>query len=209
MKPLVNLSSAPFRNRRLFWLAILALLALPAWFGLEVLGTKARLDSEIAQYDARLAALQKRLPKTESRGMTAVAISQDQNLQLYAASELIARRTFSWSALLNDVERNLPPTVRVLRIAVTQIAPEERDGAVGGQQSAATLSMTVIGKTEADVTGMITRFFASNRFKVSPLSKKSVEGIEDIEFELAVEYFPPVSRATTTNQVAIVEKSQP
>ena len=208
MKPLVNLASVPFRNRRLFWLAILALFAVPSWFGLEAIGTKARLDNEIGLYDLRIADLQKRLPKIEKSAATAVNISQDQNLQLYAASELIARRTFSWSALLSDVERNLPPTVRVLRIGVAQIQPDERDGTIGGEKSAATLSMTVIGKSEGDVTTMINRFFESGRFKVFPLSKKSLEGIEDIEFELKVEYFPPASRATASNQVAIVEKQQ-
>ncbi len=210
MKPLVNLSSAPFRNRRLFWLAILALFAVPSWLGLEAIGTKARLDNEKGLYDVRIADLERRLKKVEKPVATNINISQDQNLQLYAASELIARRTFSWSALLNDVERNLPPTVRVLRIGVTQIAPDERDGTIGGEKSAATLSMTVIGKSEGDVTAMISRFFESGRFKVSPISKKSLEGIEDIEFELKVEYFPPVpaSRATASNQVAVVEKQQ-
>jgi hypothetical protein len=112
--------------------------------------------------------------------------------------------------LLNDIERNLPPTVRVLQIGVTQIQPDERDGTVGGDKSAATLSMSVIGKSESDVTTMINRFFESNRFKVSPLSKKAIEGMEDIEFELKVEYFPPAqaSRATAGNQVAVVEKKQ-
>ncbi|MGH9841884.1 MAG: hypothetical protein ACREEM_24275 [Blastocatellia bacterium] len=210
MKPLVNLSSAPFRNRRLFWLAILALFAIPSWLGLEAIGTKARLDNEKGLYDMRIADLERRLKKVEKPVTTNVNISQDQNLQLYAASELIARRSFSWTALLNDVERNLPPTVRVLRIGVTQIDPDERDGAIGGEKSAATLSMTVIGKSEGDVTAMISRFFESGRFKVSPISKKSLEGMEDIEFELKVEYFPPVPapRATASNQVAVVEKQQ-
>jgi hypothetical protein len=210
MKPLVNLASAPFRNRRLFWLAILALLAVPSWFGLEAIGTKARLESEKGMYDLRIADLEKRLKKVEKPATTNVNISQDQNLQLYAASELIARRAFSWSALLNDIERNLPPTVRVLQIGVTQIQPDERDGTVGGDKSAATLSMSVIGKSESDVTTMINRFFESNRFKVSPLSKKAIEGMEDIEFELKVEYFPPEQalRATAGDQVAVVEKKQ-
>jgi Tfp pilus assembly protein PilN len=207
MKPLVNLSGAPFRNRRLFWLAILALFAIPAYFGLEAIETKTRLDAEIGNYSARVSELERRLKKIEKPSTTAVTISSDKNRQLYAASELVARRAFSWSQLLNDIERNLPPTVRILRISITQIEPEERDGTIGGATSAAVLAMNVIGKSGNDVTAMINKFHDSGRFKVSPISRKAVEGIEDIEFELKVEYFPPASasRANTNNQVAAAQ----
>jgi hypothetical protein len=55
---------------------------------------------------------------------------------------------------------------------------------------------------------MINKFHDSGRFKVFPLSKKSIEGAEDIEFDLRVEYFPPTpaSRANLNNQIA--EKKQ-
>jgi hypothetical protein len=68
--------------------------------------------------------------------------------------------------------------------------------------------MTVIGKSGNDVTTMINKFHDSGRFKVAPLSKKAIEGIEDVEFELKVEYYPPTLpvRSVVGNQVAIAEK---
>jgi Tfp pilus assembly protein PilN len=204
MRPLVNLSSQPFRNRRLFWLAILLLFVVPSYFGLQAIGTMTLREAEIATRDAEIRRLQGELKKIEKPASVDVSISTDQNRQLVAASELVARRAFSWSSLLNDIERNLPAGVRVLRVAVTQIQPGERDGDIGADETAATLGMTVIGKSNGDVTTMINKFHESGRFKVFPLSKKAIEGTEDVEFELKVEYLPPApaSRASLSNQIA-------
>jgi len=204
MKPLVNLSSQPFRNRRLFWLAILLLFVVPSYLGLQAIHTLAERNGAIAGREAEVKKLQADLNKIQKPANPNVTISTDRNRQLVAASELVARRAFSWSHLLNDIERNLPVGVRVLRVAVAQIQPGERDGAIGGNENAATLGMTVIGKSNSDVTTMINKFHESGRFKVSPLSQKAIEGTEDVEFELKVEYFPPMpaSRASLSNQIA-------
>jgi Tfp pilus assembly protein PilN len=206
MRPLVNLSSHPFRNRRLFWLAILTLFVLPSYLGLQAIDRITKRELEISELDAEIKKLEGALKKIEKPVNTNVTISADQNRQLVAASELVARRAFSWSQLLNDIERNLPPTVRVLRVAVARIQPGESDGAVGGNANAATLGFTVIGKSGGDVTAMINKFHDSGRFKVFPKSKKSIEGTEDVEFELEVEYYPPAPRANLNNQIA--EKKQ-
>jgi hypothetical protein len=208
MRPLVNLSSHPFRNRRLFWLAILTLFVLPSYLGLQAIDQTTKREFEISEHDAEIKRLEGVLKKIEKPVNTNVTISADQNRQLVAASELVARRAFSWSQLLNDIERNLPPTVRVLRVAVARIQPGESDGAVGGNVNAAILGFTVIGKNGVDVTAMINKFHDSGRFKVFPKSKKAIEGTEEVEFELEVEYYPPAPapRANLNNQIA--EKKQ-
>ena len=208
MRPLANLSSQPFRNRRLFWLAILLLFVVPAYFGLGAIGDLARRQAELDEINAEIQRLEATVKPADKPSPANVTISAERNLQLVAASELIARRAFSWSQLLDDIERNLPAGVRVLRVAVARIQPNERDYAGGENESAATLNMTVIGKNGADVTTMINKFHESRRFKVSPISQKPVEGTEEIEFELKVEYLAPTSapRAGLGNQIA--EKKQ-
>jgi hypothetical protein len=208
MKLLVNLSSQPFRNRRLFWMAILLLFVIPSYFGLDAIGALASRQAELDALDAEIQRLQGALKTVEKPSTANVTISADRNLQLVAASELIARRAFSWSQLLDDIERNLPAGVRVLRVAVAQIQPDERDGATGENESAATLNMTVIGKSGNDVTAMINKFHESRRFNVFPISKKPVEGTEEIEFDLKVEYLSPTPApgASLSNQIA--EKKQ-
>ena len=192
----------------MFWLAILLLFVAPSYFGLQAIDTLAQREAEIQKRDTVIQKLQGDLKKTEKPADTNVTVSTDQNSQLLAASELVARRAFSWSQLLNDIERNLPAGVRVLRVTVAQIQPGERDGAIGGNENAATLGMNVIGKSGNEVTVMINKFHESGRFKVFPISKKTIEGTEEVEFELKVEYFPPMptSRASLSNQIA--EKKQ-
>ena len=208
MRPLVNLSNQPFRNRRLFWLAILLLFVVPAYFGLGAIGDLARRQSEIDALDAEIHRLEGEIKPGDKPASSDVKISADRNLQLVAASELIARRAFSWSQLLDDIERNLPAGVRVFRVGVVRIQPNERGAAGGENESAATLLMNVIGKSSADVTTMINKFQESRRFKVSPVSAKPVEGTEEIEFDLKVEYLARTAapRAGLSNQVA--EKKQ-
>lgn len=203
MRPLVNLASDPFRNRRLFWLLILALFLIPAYLGIEAIQQKTLAEAEIDAHKAEVRNLETRLAKIEkpASGSNAV-INIEKNRQLVAASDLIARRAFSWSSLLNDIERNLPPTVRVLRVGVAQVQGDEQAAAPmqTGEEDAATLSLIVIAKSINDVTTMINRFHESGRFKVRPVNNKSIEGTTDIESELRVEYIPPspLPRATTT-----------
>ena len=189
-------------------MAVLLLFVVPAYFGLGAVGDLARRQAELDALDAEIQGLQGGIKPTDKPASANVTISADRNLQLVAASELIARRAFSWSQLLDDIERNLPAGVRVLRVAVAQIQPNERDAAGVEIESAATLNMTVIGKNGADVTAMINKFHESRRFKVSPMTKKPVEGTDEIEFDLKVEYLarPAAPRAGLGNQIA--EKKQ-
>jgi Tfp pilus assembly protein PilN len=208
MRLLVNLSNRPFRNRRLFWLVILLLFVIPTYFGLGAVGDLARRQAELDALDAEIQGLQGGIKTPDKPASANITISAEKNLQLLTANELIARRAFSWSQLLDDIERNLPGGVRVLRVAVAQIQPNERDAAGVEIESDATLNMTVIGKSGAEVTTMINKFHESRRFRVFPVSQKAVEGTEEIEFELKVEYLtrPAAPRAGLGNQIA--EKKQ-
>lgn len=188
---------------------ILLLFVVPSYFGLDAIGSLVQHQAELEAIDAEIQSLRGALKTVDKPASANVTISADQNLQLVAASELIARRAFSWSQLLDDIERNLPAGVRVLRVAVAQIQPDERDsGGAGENENAATLNLNVIGKSGNDVTTMITKFHESRRFKVSPISKKVVEGTGEIEFDLKVEYLEPTPapRAGLSNQIA--EKKQ-
>ena len=213
MRPIANLASEPFRNRRLFLLAVVLLFAIPSYLGLRSIKSMAGREVEISMRAASVRNLEAKLGKIEKPVKSNVSISADQNRELLAASELIARRAFSWSQLLNDIERNLPPTVRVLRVAVTQIQPQERDGAISGNEVAASLMLEVVGKSGLEVTNMINKLHESGRFKVFPLTMKPIEGTEEVEFSLKVDYFPPPHATKTglSNQIAsgeIAEKKR-
>ena len=199
MKPLVNLATEPFRNRRLLWIVITVMFLVPALFGQQAIRRKVLEEAEIQARQSVVRDLESRLGKTEKPSTTGAAITSEQNREIYAASELLARKSFSWTQLLNEIERGLPPGVRVLRVAVTTIVPEEKNGSIGGPESAATLNLEVIGKTNADIVSLINRLHESGRFKVFPLTQKPVEGTGELEFSFKVEYFPKPAVTSSSN----------
>lgn len=211
MKPLVNLATEPFRNRRLIWIAILLMFLVPTYFGQQAIRVRAGQEAEIRTWQSIVSELEGRLGKTGAgTPATGTAISNDQNREIYAASELIARKSFSWTRLLNEIERDLPVGVRVLRVAVTTVVPEESNGTFGGPQSAATLNLEVIAKSSTEVVSLIDRLHGSGRFRVFPLTQKPVEGTGEVEFALKVEYFPaPGVEATPSGPVASAAPRDP
>jgi hypothetical protein len=208
MKPLVNLASEPFQNRRLFWLAIALLFAIPSLLGLQAMKSIATLRFQISERTVRVSGLEAQLKKLEKPVQSNITITSAKNRQLFAASQLRDRRAFSWSQLLNDIERNLPPAVRIRRVDVGQIQGQEDGEAIAGSGAAATLLLEVTGKRAQDVTAMIDKFQDTGRFKVSPLSMKPLEGTEEVEYSLKVDYTPPRAEPKPTVNNQIAEKKQ-
>jgi hypothetical protein len=110
--------------------------------------------------------------------------------------------------LLNDIERNLPPAVRVRRVDVEQIQAQERDGTVAEKDVGATLLLEVTGKSGQDVTKMINKLTETRRFKVFPMSMKPLEGTDEVEYSLKVDYLPPRAETKPAFNNQIAEKKQ-
>ena len=68
----------------------------------------------------------------------------------WAASDLIVRKTFSWTHLLNDVERHIPIGVRVLRIGVSKERSAASVAAEASGRKVVTLTMDIVAKSIAD-----------------------------------------------------------
>jgi Tfp pilus assembly protein PilN len=186
MKPLVNLAGNPFRNRRLFWALILLTFVAFSAVGLKAARDLSLLDAQIAAVAPRVAALEKRAKDEEKAGPGSQALAPAQTLALVAANELIDRKAFSWSQLLNDLERQIPPTVRVLRVGVSTI--QARPGGTSGK--AAELTFDVVGKSVTDVTQMMQSLERSGRFVTTPLKQNDVEGTGEVEFVINIKYSP-------------------
>jgi hypothetical protein len=206
MRPLVNLASEPFQNRRLLWLAIALLFIIPSILGLQAIKSITTLRADISRGTARVNELEAELKVIEKPAQNNITITPEKNRQLYAASQLRDRRAFSWSQMLNDIEGSLPPGVRVLRVGVEQIQAQGRDG-IGGEVGA-TVLFEVAAKNNKDVTAMIDKFNGTGRFKVFPQSYKQIEGTEEVEYVLKVEYAPPQAekKPAANNQIAQKQK---
>ena len=205
MRPIANLSRHPFRNRRLFWLAILGIFGVSSYFGLNAIHEKVRLEQRLI---AEQETLRNAVPVPAKKGdpresASTLTITPDKNRELLSASELIERRAFSWSQLLNDIEHHIPANVRVLRVAVNKVKAKDQNtgaaGAANNDERTILLTMEVIGKSTTDVTKMITDFERSGIFTVNPREKKVLDGMTDVQFTLDVEYTTPLPRGLRPN----------
>jgi hypothetical protein len=192
MKPIVNLSGEPFRNRRLFWLAIFSVGVIATFGWLRSLGLLAGIDERIAARRPVVAALEARVKEVGADRGPLQTLERRDRAAYWAANDLILRKTFSWTHLLNDVERHIPVGVRVLRIGVSKERSAASVAAEGSGRKIVTLTMDVVAKNDGDVTGMIESFHRTGRFLATPKWQKPVEGITDIEFGIEIDYEPPV-----------------
>jgi Tfp pilus assembly protein PilN len=207
MKPLVNLASEPFRNRRLFWLIIITIFAVSSAVGFRTIQAITDLDRRIealeplVKQDEKKAAEMKKAAASISSSLT-----PEQNHALQAANTLIARKAFSWTQLLNDLERHVPNTVRVVKISVDKIGQRAQGAAQDQAGKTVSLTFSAVGKNVMAVTEMIESLSKSGFFIAEPRSITPLDGVEDVEFVIAVEYQPAASqrpsRAGLANQVA-------
>jgi len=191
MKPVVNLAGHPFRNRRLFWLLIVLVSLAATFVWLRSLSMLAGLEDKIARRKPTVSTLEARVKELGADKQVPLTIEQRDRAAYWAASDLIERKAFSWTLLLNEIERQIPPRVRVLKVGVSK---ERSTGAVAAESAGrklVTLNMEVVAKTVEDATGMIQAFNRTGRFVVTPKWQKPVEGIPDIEFGLDIDYEPP------------------
>jgi Tfp pilus assembly protein PilN len=188
MKPLLNLASEPFRNRRLFWLFLTGLIFATALFGLNTLTQKRDLQTLVTSLEPQVKKLEEKAKGVEGIEFEGSTLSSVQNIALIAADDLILRKSFSWSQLLNDLERHIPYNVRVTRIAVDKVGKKGGNINTESADRPVMLSFEVVGKQATDVTQMIADLNHSARFTASPVSQKAVEETNEVMFQLEVEY---------------------
>ncbi|MFN0122504.1 MAG: hypothetical protein ACKV2V_18570 [Blastocatellia bacterium] len=222
MKPIINLASRPFRNRRLFWLAVLAIIGISAFFGLRTLDTIQDLEKEIAGLQPQVVKKQQEAAKAKTTTDEVSALNDDQTLSMVAAQDLIQRKAFSWSRLMAEMERHIPPTVKVRKIALKQIADSGGVTPTAGLAQAGTgindkgqtvsLTFEVTGKSIDEVLKMIETFQHTRAFEIQPNAQRNLEGTSEVEVDLDVTYYPPVPRGARAgvpeNQIAGGGKQQ-
>lgn len=122
MRPRLNLATAPLENQRRFLAAALAV-GLPALLVFAILGARvaadwqasrerraevARLEAGIQRYSSERAELSKFFEKPETRRVMERAAF---------LNGLIDQRSFQWTKIFIDLERELPVGVRVVSLA--------------------------------------------------------------------------------------------
>jgi Tfp pilus assembly protein PilN len=189
VKPLhLNLASRPFRDYRPLYAVVVVTSLLIAFMLLNNIETGYRYVREtrstrekIDQIDQQIAVENRKTEEINQRLRTVnVKVLADQAQFVNAR---LAERAFSWSELLDRLERVLPDSVRI-----ESVSPAfGKDGLVH-------LQMVAAAKNGEGMVGMLDRLNRDPRFaNAFPTSEEHGEG--GYKFSIGVDYRPSIARA--------------
>jgi Tfp pilus assembly protein PilN len=182
----LNLSSLPFRNRKLPWaitvvVTLISVLCL-AW----IISSSFQVNSQYAAVQKDVEKLQREKEEVKKRTAAIKAIlTPAQKQALVAAHALYDRKHFPWSRLLADLEAELPGYIRVTHINVRNVE-------IKGGQTVADLELAVASKRPDDVTEMIALMEREGIFHAELLAQTQEKGRgeNDTESTLSLHYVP-------------------
>ena len=188
MKPIhLNLASRPFRDYRPVYAAVVLMALLTAFLALNNVDTFLRYRTETKTTRANIAKLELQIADEHRRTETLVQRLRGVDLKLLVsqtefANAQLAERAFSWSELLDRLEKVLPTDVRLQSVTPAF----EKDGLVH-------LSMTCVTKTGEGLTATINRFNGDPHFANAFPTSETVASAE-YRFTLGVDYRPSIAR---------------
>ena len=203
----INLASRPYEDARQFWLrwggalaavAIFTLVLLigtvSGWFNARRDQTKiADLRHQIAKRDEARHAAEQFLSRPENRA------TRDQSQFL---NQLIERKAFSWTRVLEDLEKVMPA-----RVHLVSIRPEL------SEDNQLALKMVVAGDSRGKVIELEQRMEESQHFAHPYIESEQAgaEAKDGVHFNINAEYIPqgtavtPASAAPAAKPVSLKE----
>ncbi len=185
-----NLSTRPFYNEGAIrvWLAVLAAIALAATIFnvtrvLQYSRSDTRLATQAARDEARAGEL--RADAARLRGTVDPKQIEAASADARQANDLIDRRTFSWTELLNRFETTLPDDVRIVSV-------RPRVDKLAGTL----LTVAVVARGTEDVSKFMDNLEATGAFK--ELRGTSEEHYNEqglLEGTIETRYLPPADAA--------------
>jgi Tfp pilus assembly protein PilN len=148
------------------------------------LTSKANSEATVVQADINNLRQQEQTLMEQAKAVKNT-LTPDQQLTLKAAHQLVDRKRFSWSRLFADLEASLPGSVKVSRIAVSDVTPHD-------DQMVAELDLAVFAKTPTTITEMISSMDRAGVFHAELRSQNLQKGRGEsgTEYELYVVYRP-------------------
>jgi type IV pilus assembly protein PilN len=198
-RPFIELGSLYFRLRML--ILLLAVIAVPLWLLL------AKENRKAAEARARLDAVDQKIHALQSqRSAFQAQMREPQNAAILTQAEFLnqmfAAKSFSWTAVMMDLENVLPSGVQVLNIDPVV----SRDGKV-------TIRMRVSGAHERAVD-LVRNLERSHRFLFPRLARETAEtnqnnrameqvsATSNVNFDLLAEYNPLPEKAEKPSKAA-------
>jgi type IV pilus assembly protein PilN len=191
----INLASEPYTDARRFWLVwgslvgllvvvtvALAWITASATAGSRTVGRHIeQLRREIADLDRERATAEAVLNRTENRD------TRDRSRFI---NGLIARKAFSWTQVFADLERIMPPRVRVVSIRPEVNADSQLE-----------LHMEAIGDSREKAIDLVRRMEQSPTFREARVrsEKDQPQGQNSgVQFEIVAQYVPHLPKEGET-----------
>ena len=190
MRTSLNLSSRPFANHRLFWIAIALIFFFSLWLGLWVNSEKSRVSAKadetagmVKAQEGKVEEYKKELER-RSKANERIPLNEQDAVELASARQLIANKAFSWNKLIADIERFVPNHAKVVSIQVSGASTES--GSLAAQ-----VEIKAIGQTSAQLTEMMESLEKSGGlFEVRSFGQEAIADSGEVPFALRVTYLP-------------------
>ncbi|HVF88416.1 MAG TPA: hypothetical protein VNH22_00020 [Blastocatellia bacterium] len=184
----VNLSRQPFANRRIFWTGIAIFFLASLWLWLAVIADKTQvsaraydLDRRIKEQEAQVELLRAEQERNKKVEAPVVLTEQDQ-LQLVSARQILARKAFSWNRLISHIESYVPNNSRIVSIGVNEVATT--DDAIF-----ATIQVKALGQNPGQMTEMMGNLERSGGlFTILQTSQEAVDEGGLVPFTIELTY---------------------
>ena len=190
MRTSLNLSSRPFVNHRLLWIAIALVFFVSLWLGLWVNSEKSRVSAKADEVAGMVKAQESKVEEYKkdlerrSKADERIAMNEEDALQLASARQLVAGKAFSWNKLIGDIERFVPNKAKIVNIQVAGASTES--GSVVAQ-----VEIKAVGQTSGQLTEMMENLEKSGGlFDVRTFSQEAAVEIGEVPFTLRVTYLP-------------------
>jgi Tfp pilus assembly protein PilN len=191
VKPLhLNLASRPFRDYRPVYAAVVVMALLTAFLALNNVDTLLKYRSETKTTRSDIALLEQQAADEQSKADVLTQRLSGVDLKLLAsqtefANAQLAERAFSWSELLDRLERVLPDDVRLQSVNPSF----DKNGVVH-------LGMLCVAKSGTGLSATINRFNGDPHFANAFPSSEVVDASGERRISLTVDYRPTISRST-------------
>ena len=189
MKPIhLNLAAKPYRDYRPY-IAVMAIgWLLVALMALNNLDTWYRYQHDTKTTREEIATLQKQTQLEQTKLQDSERRLRSVNVPLMTAqtqyvNSVLAERAFSWSELLDRLERVIPDDVRLVSISPSF----NKNGLVH-------LSLTCVGKTGESMVSVIDRLNADPHF-ARPFPNTETNTGTGYDFGISVDYRPTIARS--------------
>lgn len=190
MKPIhLNLASRPFRDYRPVYAAVVVMALLTAFLALNNVDTLLRYRTETKTTRADISQLEQQTADERHKADTLAQRLRGVDLKLLStqtefANTQLAERAFSWSELLDRLERVLPDDVRLQSVTPTF----DKDGLVH-------LAMTCVAKSGTGLSATINHFNGDPHFANAFPASEVVEPTGERRITLSVDYRPTITRS--------------